>query len=102
LDDTCTYDDNDNYMYSKYPTEVNKYEFRTWSFEWFFVSSVEFCKFNKFDKGDDEKDSNRIGIKGPHSPPGPLGPLGPQGPVGGQPGPQGPPGLLIHKVLQAS
>ena len=42
-------------MYSKYPTEVNKYECRTGPFEGFFVSSVEFCKFNKFDKDDDRK-----------------------------------------------
>jgi hypothetical protein len=39
-------------MYSKYPTDINKYECRTGSFEGFFVCSVEFCKFNKFDKGD--------------------------------------------------
>jgi hypothetical protein len=47
--------DNDG-MYSKYPTEVNKYECRTGPFEGFFVSSVEFCKF-KFDKDDDRKDN---------------------------------------------
>ena len=42
--------DYDDDTYSKYPTEVNKYECRTGPFEGFFVSSVEFCKFNKFDK----------------------------------------------------
>ena len=47
-----SYDD-DNDMYSKYPTEVNKYECRTGPFEGFFVSSVEFCKF----KFDDRKDN---------------------------------------------
>ena len=30
-------------MYSKYPTEVNKYECRTGPFQGFFVGSVEFC-----------------------------------------------------------
>jgi hypothetical protein len=49
-----SYDD-DN-MYSKYPTDENKYECRTGPFEGFFVSSVEFCKF-KFDKDDDRKDN---------------------------------------------
>ena len=43
-------------MYSKYPTEVNKYECRTGPFEGFFVSSVEFCKV-KFDK-DDQNDKD--------------------------------------------
>ena len=52
------YDDYNDDMYSKYPTEVNKYECRTGPFEGFFVSSVEFCKFNKF-KFDDRKDNNR-------------------------------------------
>ena len=33
----------DNDMYSKYPTEVNKYECRTGPFQGFFVGSVEFC-----------------------------------------------------------
>ena len=37
------YDDDDD-MYSKYPTDVNKYECRTGQLEGFFVSSVEFCK----------------------------------------------------------
>ena len=41
--------DDDNDIYSKYPTEVNKYECRTGPFEGFFVSSVEFCKYIKFD-----------------------------------------------------
>jgi len=39
-------------MYSKYPTDINKYECRIGSFEGFFVSSVEFYKFYKFDKDD--------------------------------------------------
>ena len=39
----------DNDMYSKYPTEVNKYECRTGQFEGFFVSSVEFCLAQSFD-----------------------------------------------------
>jgi hypothetical protein len=34
------YEDDDRY--SKYPTEINKYECRTGPFEGFFVSSVEF------------------------------------------------------------
>ena len=52
-----TYDDYD--MYSKYPTEVNKYECRTGPFEGFFVSSVEFCKHLKFDKDKNRKDISR-------------------------------------------
>ena len=42
-------------MYSKYPTEINKYECRTGPFEGFFVSSVEFCKHVKFDDKDRSK-----------------------------------------------
>ena len=61
------YDNNNNYnnyygdndMYSKYPTEVNKYECRTGPFEGFFVSSVEFCKHIKFDDKHDRKDLTR-------------------------------------------
>jgi hypothetical protein len=44
-----TYDEYDDGMYSKYPTEENKYECRTGPAEGFFVSSVEFCKNIKFD-----------------------------------------------------
>jgi len=58
-------------MYSKYTTDINKYECRTGPFEGFFVSSVEFCKFNKFDK-DDRKDrdggNNQTGTQGPIDP----------------------------------
>jgi hypothetical protein len=68
----------DNDMFSKYPTEENKYECRTGPLEGFFVSSVEFCKHIKFDSKDDRKDirDNRTGIQGP-------------------PGPQGPPGITF-------
>jgi hypothetical protein len=96
------YDDYDDDMYSTYPTEVNKYECRTGTFEGFFVSSVEFCKHLKFDKDDERKDNsrdnNRTGTQGTPGPPGPQGPAGPQGiqgppgPAGGQTGSQGPPG----------
>ena len=96
------YDDYDDDMYSTYPTEVNKYECRTGTFEGFFVSSVEFCKHYKFDKDDERKDNsrdnNRTGTQGTPGPPGPQGPAGPQGiqgppgPAGGQTGSQGPPG----------
>jgi hypothetical protein len=65
-----SYDD-DNDMYSTYPTEVNKYECQKGQLEGFFVSSVEFCKHVKFD---DRKDNNVTGIQGP------LGPQGPPGP----------------------
>jgi Collagen triple helix repeat (20 copies) len=93
------YDD----TYSKYPTEVNKYECRTGPFEGFFVSSVEFCKFNKFDKIDRDN-YNQTGTQGPQGPPGAngtdgedgaQGPVGPQGPPGvnGTQGPQGERGL---------
>ena len=34
-------------MFSEYPTDGNKYECRTGSFEGFFVSSVGFCDANK-------------------------------------------------------
>ena len=58
-------------MYSKYPTDINKYECRIGSFEGFFVSSVEFYKFNKFDK-DDRKDldggNNQTGTQCPIDP----------------------------------
>ena len=47
----------DNDMYSKYPTEVNKYECRTGQFEGFFVSSVEFCLAHSFE--DHNKDRHR-------------------------------------------
>ena len=49
-DDYNSYDDG---MYSKYSTEVNKYECKTGPFQGFFVTSVEFCKHVKFD---DRKD----------------------------------------------
>ena len=86
--------DNNNYdddMYSKYPTELNKYECQKGPFEGFFVSSVEFCKFNKFDAKEDRKDI-KTGTQGPPGPAGAQGIQGPPGPAGGQPGPQGPPG----------
>ena len=59
-----TYDVYDNDMYSKYPTEINKYECRKGPFEGFFVGSVEFCKFNK----DDNNNDNRTGTQGPPGP----------------------------------
>jgi hypothetical protein len=88
-----SYDDDDD-MYSTYPTEVNKYECQKGPLEGFFVSSVEFCKHVKFDDKDNR--DNRIGTQGPPGPQGPQGPIGPQGPpspAGGQTGPQGPPGV---------
>ena len=57
------------WIYSKIPTELNKYECQEGPFEGFFVSSVEFCKFNKFDRDDDNND-NTTGNKGL---PGPAG-----------------------------
>ena len=66
-----SFDYNDN-MYSKYPTQENKYECRTDPFEGFFVGSVEFCKHLKFDDKDDRKDNrdrdNRRGVQGPAGP----------------------------------
>ena len=46
---TINYNNNysDEDMYSKYPTELNKYECQKGPFEGFFVSSVEFCKLSK-------------------------------------------------------
>jgi hypothetical protein len=88
----------DNYvddMYSKYPTEVNKYECRTGPFEGFFVGSVEFCKL-KFDDRKDHSRDNNTGTQGPPGPqgiPGASGPPGPQG-IPGASGPPGPQGLL--------
>ena len=67
-------------MYSKYPTEINKYECQTGPFEGFFVSSVEFCKHVKFD---DNKRYNRDNTTGTQGPPGPAGPQGPPGTAGG-------------------
>jgi hypothetical protein len=84
-----TYDDYDNDIYSKYPTEINKYECRTGPFEGFFVGSVEFCKHVKFDKEDRKDRENRTGTQGPAGPQGIQGIQGPPGPAGGQPGPQG-------------
>ena len=97
-----TYDDYDD-IYSKYPTEVNKYECRTGPFEGFFVSSVEFCKNVKFD--DKDSKNNRNNITGTQGPPGPkgdtgaTGAIGPKGETGatgaiGATGPQGPPGIV--------
>ena len=90
--------------YSKYPTEINKYECRTGPFEGFFVGSVEFCKFNKFDK--DTSRDNKTGIQGPPCPAGPPGAgstvpgpqgerclTGPTGPASTVPGPQGEQGI---------
>ena len=88
-------------IYSKYPTQLNKYECQTGPFEGFFVSSVEFCKF-KFDKDGDRKDvkDNRTGIQGPPGPAGPQGPQGIQGPIGPN-GTQGPPGIVNEELCPA-
>src|SRR5215207_3651603 len=59
------YDDDYDDKYSKYPTEINKYECRTGPLEGFFVSSVEFCKFNKFDDKVDKDRENITGTQGP-------------------------------------
>jgi len=48
--DNNYYDDNSKY--SKYPTQLNKYECQKGPFEGFFVSSVEFCKHFKIDDSD--------------------------------------------------
>ena len=94
-----TYDDYTDDTYSKYATEVNKYECRTGPFEGFFVSSVEFCKF-KFDKDDRDRDSNnQTGTQGPSGPQGPPGADGTDGEDGAQ-GPQGPPGVNGTQGLQ--
>jgi hypothetical protein len=77
-----------NDVYSKYPTEVNKYECRTGPFEGFFVSSVEFCKFTKFDDKDDNKKDNNNNKTSQPGPAGPIGGTGPQGATG-PPGPKG-------------
>jgi hypothetical protein len=87
--------DDDNYMYYTYPTEINKYECRTGPVEGFFVSSVEFCKFNKFDnKVDNDRNDNSKRDNNQTGPLGPAGPLGPKGDTGatgatGQQGIQG-------------
>ena len=70
------YDDDD--IYSKYPTEVNKYECRTGPLEGFFVSSVEFCKQVKFDNNDKDEKKDNDNITGIQGPPGPQGPAGPK------------------------
>ena len=88
-------DDYHDDTYSKYPTDINKYECRTGPFEGFFVSSVEFCKF-KFDKDNDrdtkDNNNNQTGTQGPPGPQGPPGADGIDGAQGPQ-GPQGPPGF---------
>jgi hypothetical protein len=83
----------DNDMYSKYPTDVNKYECRTGPLEGFFASSVEFCKHIKLDNDkDDRKDNNVTGTQGPQGPPGANGTDGQDGSLG-PPSPQGLPGF---------
>ena len=52
--DNDYYNDDDD-MYSKYPTNINKYECQKGPFEGFFVSSVEFCKHVKLDDKNDRK-----------------------------------------------
>ena len=84
-------------MYSKYPTDVNKYECRTGPLEGFFASSVEFCKHIKLDNDkDDRKDNNVTGIQGPQGLPGFNGTQCPQGERGfnGTQGPPGPSGVV--------
>ena len=70
----------DRSSYSTYPTDKQKYEYRTRPFEGFFVSSVEFCKFEKFNK-DDIKD-NITGTQGPRGPDGSQRPTGATRPQG--------------------
>ncbi|MGI9010915.1 MAG: hypothetical protein ACR2F1_06990 [Nitrososphaeraceae archaeon] len=103
------YDNNyniyDDDMYSKYPTNINKYECQKGPFEGFFVGSVEFCKHIKFDdKKDHSRDNNLTGTQGPQ---GPIGPQGIQG-VPGLVGPQGPSGTTqlnatnVYEVTNSS
>jgi hypothetical protein len=73
-----TYDDYDNDIFSKYPTDENKYECQTGPLEGFFTSSVEFCKHLKLDKDDRKDRDNKTGTQGP---PGPAGPQGFSGPA---------------------
>ena len=80
-----------NDIYSKYPTNENKYECRTGPFEGFFVSSVEFCKHIKFDKDHSSRDT-RTGTQGPPGPQGPPGINGTNG-ANGEQGSQGIQGL---------
>ena len=87
------YDKYGDSSYSQYPTDDNKYQCRTGPFEWFFVSSVEFCKHVKFDdKRDHNRDNNQTGTQGPAGPQGPQGPAGATGANGTQ-GLPGSPGL---------
>jgi hypothetical protein len=102
------YDNNNNYnnynnyqeddMYSKYPTEFNKYECQKGPFEGFFVSSVEFCKKipvvdNRGGNNGNGNGNATVGPQGPQGPPGPAGAQGEAGPPGAQglPGVSGPP-----------
>ncbi len=96
------YNNYDDDMYSKYPTNINKYECQKGPFEGFFVSSVEFCKPIKFDEKKDHSrvNNNLTGTQGPIGPIGPQGPIGPIGPQGiqgipGLVGPQGPSGITL-------
>ena len=66
-------------MYSKYPTNINKYECQTGPFEGFFVSSGEFCKDGKFYDKNDRKDSRDNNLTATQGPQGPQDPIGPQG-----------------------
>jgi hypothetical protein len=79
------YDD----IYSKYPTDVNKYECQKGPFEGFFVSSVEFCKkIPVFDNNRERNNRDGNGMVGPQGPPGATGPSGPIGSQG-EAGPTG-------------
>ena len=93
------YQDND--MYSKYPTENNKYECQKGPFEGFFVSSVEFCKKIPVvdNRGGNNGNGNGNATVGPQGEPGPAGAQGEPGPAGqagqqGIPGVSGPPGPI--------
>ena len=72
----------DNSKYSKYPTEINKYECRTGPFEGFFVSSVEFCKKISVKENNGGKIGDGEKTTGPTGPQGDTGAQGPRGLTG--------------------
>ena len=84
----------DNDMYSKYPTEIKKYECQKGPFEGFFVGSVEFCKKIPVpdNSGGNNGNGGGNGTVGPQGEPGPAGAQGEPGPAG-QAGQQGIPGV---------
>jgi hypothetical protein len=97
------YDSYNDDLYSKKPTNDNKFVCKTGQFEGFYVSSKVYCNL-VIAEGPPGPTGPAAGADGEDGPPGPTGPAGidgddgapgPQGPQGpqGPPGPTGPAGI---------